>query len=297
VSSVKLLYYPGCALKSTAAELERSTFAVARLLGLELTEIDKWYCCGVVHNLAVDSEMYFVAPARNLSRAQAMARELNLPGKLVAVCSMCYSTLKQANSALKSDHEKLDRITKFMDNEEPYKGEMEVVHFSELFKDILQPKALEKHVKRSLNGLRVAPYYGCVLLRPKETAIVDPNNPEVFEGIISAVGGVPVSYPKRDECCGSYQTVLSKQITLSKGSQILGSAEEWDAQLVATMCPLCHFNLKLSKEEAEKEERRKLIPALYLTEILCYAFGLDDILTEGSRELMSSLVEKSSKEK
>ncbi len=294
---MKLLYYPGCALKSTAAELERSTFAVARLLGVELTELDKWYCCGVMHNLAVDSEMYFVAPARNLSRAQVMARELGLPKKLVTVCSMCYSTLKQANSVLKSNLGKLEKITKFMDTEEPYNGEMEVIHFSELFKDFLQNKTLEKDVKRSLNGLRVAPYYGCVLLRPKETAIVDPNDPDVFEGIISAVGGVPVSYPKRDECCGSYQTVLSREITLSKGSEILGSAEEWDAQLVATMCPLCHFNLKLSREESEKGKRHGLLPTLYLTEVLGYVFGFDDILTEGSKELMNQLVENPPKEK
>jgi heterodisulfide reductase subunit B len=294
---MKLLYYPGCALKSTAAELERSAISVARLLGVELTELDKWYCCGVVHNLAVDSEMYFVAPARNLSRAQVMARELGLPKKLVTVCSMCYSTLKHANLTLKSDHGKLEKINKFMDTEEPYNGEMEVIHFSQLFKDFLQNKTLEKHLKRHLNGLRVAPYYGCVLLRPKETAIVDSNDPDIFEGIISAAGGIPVSYPKRDECCGSYQTALSKEITLSKGSEILGSAEEWDAQLVATMCPLCHFNLKLSREESEKRERRRLLPTLYLTEILSYVFGFDDILIEGSMELMNRLVENSSKEK
>jgi heterodisulfide reductase subunit B len=294
---MKLLYYPGCALKSTASELERSTLSLAHLLGMELVELDHWYCCGVVHNLAIDSEMQLVAPARNLSRAQAMARNLNLPKKLVTVCSMCYSTLKQANLLLKSDSGKLEKITRFMDTEEPYNGEIDVVHFSELFKELLQNNALEKHVKRPLNGLRVAPYYGCVLLRPKETAVVDPNDPQVFENVICAAGGVPVSYPKRDECCGSYQTVLSKEVTLTKGSEILGSAAEWDAQLVATMCPLCHFNLKLSREELEKNGRHGLLPTVYLTELLSYALGHDSIMSEGSLELMNRLVENSSKEK
>lgn len=293
---MKLLYYPGCALKSQASELEKSTITIARLLGAELIELDKWYCCGVVHNLAVDSEMQLVAPARNLSRAQAMARNLGLPTKLVTVCSMCYSTLKQANLLFKSNYEKLERITKFMDTEEPYKGEMDVVHFSELFQESLQNSTLEKHVKRPLKGLRVAPYYGCVLLRPKATAIVDPNDPQIFEGVISAAGGVPVSYPKRDECCGSYQTALSKQITLNKGFDILESAREWDAQVVATMCPLCHFNLRLSREESSESGHRRLLPTVYLTELLGYAFGYDDVLSEGSLELMNQLVENSSKE-
>lgn len=288
---MKLLYFPGCALKSTAAELEKSTLAVAGLLGLEFVELNKWYCCGVVHNLAVDSEMYYVASARNLSKAQVMSKELNIPQKLVTVCSMCYSTLKHSNIALKSYPEKLERVNKFMDTEKPYKGEVEVIHFLELLKD---SKSIEKHVKRPLNGLKVAPYYGCVLLRPKETSITDPNNPEIFENLITSVGGVPVSYPKRDECCGSYQTALLKEITLQRCSEVLKSAEEWDADLMVTTCPLCHFNLKLSKEELEKRERRKLVPTLYLTELLSYAFGLDEVLTGENVRVMNSLTTKSS---
>jgi heterodisulfide reductase subunit B len=257
---------------------------------MELTELNKWYCCGVVHSLAVDSEMYYVASARNLSKTQVMSRELNAPQKLVVVCPMCYNTLKLVNMSLKTSPDKLDKVNKFMDTEEPYKGEVEVVYFLEPFKEFLKDKSIENHVKRPLNGLRVASYYGCTLLRPKEISIDDPNNPEIVEKIISSIGGTPISYPKRDECCGSYQTVLSKEIALKKGSEILDSAKEWDASVVVTTCPLCHFNLRLSKEELEKSQRRKLIPVLYFTELLSYAFGLDEALTDESKMVINGLL-------
>jgi heterodisulfide reductase subunit B len=270
--------------------LEKSALAVASLLGMELTELNKWYCCGVVHSLAVDSEMYYVAPARNLSKTQAMSRELNAAQKLVVVCPMCYNTLELVNTSLKTNPDKLNKVNKFMDTEEPYKGEVEVVHFLEPFKEFLKDKSIEKHVRRSLNGLRVASYYGCMLLRPREASIDDPNNPEIVEKIISSIGGVPISYPKRDECCGSYQTVLSKEIAVKKGSEILDSAREWDANVVVTTCPLCHFNLRSSKEELEKSQHRKLIPVLYFTELLSYVFGLDDVLTDESKMIINGLL-------
>lgn len=290
MKNLKLLYYPGCSLKSSAIELEKSALAVANALGIELTELNKWYCCGVVHNLAVDSEMYYVASARNLSKTQVMSRELNAPQKLVTICPMCYNTLKLVNMSLKSNPDKLNKVNKFMDTEEPYKGDIEVLHFLELFKELLKDKSIEKHVKRSLNGLRVASYYGCMLLRPKEISITDPNNPEVFEKIISSTGGTPISYPKRDECCGSYQTILSRKTALKKSSEILDSAKEWDANIMVTICPLCYFNLKFSKEELEKSGHRKLLPVLYFTELLSYVFGFDEVLTEESKTLINGLL-------
>jgi len=287
---MKYLYYPGCSLKSSAAELEKSALAVAGLLGIELTEISKWYCCGVLHGLAVDSEVYMVASARNLSKTQALARELNAPQELVTICPMCDNTLKLVNMSLKSDQDKRDKVNKFMDTEEPYKGEVKVVHILELFKELSKKQPMEKYVKRSLNGLKVAPYYGCMLFRPREISFVDPNNPEIFEMMINSTGGNCISYPKRDECCGSYQTAVSKELALRKSSEILSSAKEWDADLMVTTCPLCHFNLKLCKEELQRRERRRLIPVLYITELLCYAFGLDEALTDDSKALINELL-------
>ena len=130
---MKFLYYPGCSLKSSAAELEKSTLAIAGMMGIKLTELNKWYCCGVFHNLAVDSEMYYVASARNLSKAQVMAKQLDIPPKIVTICPMCDNTLKLINASLKSDKEKLNRVSKFMDTEEQYKGEIQVLHILELF--------------------------------------------------------------------------------------------------------------------------------------------------------------------
>ena len=224
-----------------------------------------------------------------------MAKQLDIPPKIVTICPMCDNTLKLVNASLKSDKEKLNRVSKFMDTEEQYKGEIQVLHILELFSELSKNLPLEKNVKRSLKGLKVAPYYGCMLLRPREISFIDPNNPEIFETMINSAGGTPISYPKRDECCGSYQTAISREMTLKKSSEILNSAKDWDASIMVTMCPLCNFNLKFCKEELEKGSRTKLIPVLYLTELMSYAFGFDEVLTEESKVLINGLLEKEAK--
>jgi len=279
---LRLLYYPGCSLKSFAAELESSTLAVARRLGIELVELDRWYCCGVVYSPAIDSEVHLVPSARNLSVAQVAARRLGVQGKLVVVCPMCYNTMKRSNLSLKSDRARLEKVNKFMDTEEPYTGGIEVVHILELFRTFEEEGRLREGAVRDLRELRIAPYYGCTLLRPREVSVDNPNNPQLLERILRSIGGMPVPYPKKDECCGSYLTVLRREVSMEKSWGVLESAREWGAELVAMVCPMCCFNLRLA---------RGRVRVLYLTELLCYAMGLEEVLREESITLIRRLVE------
>ncbi|MCK5123833.1 MAG: heterodisulfide reductase, subunit B, partial [Dehalococcoidia bacterium] len=163
---MNLAYYPGCTLKTRARNLEQPAVASMEALGFKLNEVPRWNCCGAVYSLAEDDLIHQVAPVRNLIRAKKQGET-----ELVTLCAFCLNTLKRANILMKEDIAKRDTINDFIDEEINYAGEVRVVHLLEVLRDELGWEALSQKVKLPLRGLRVAPYYGCTLLRPREVAI------------------------------------------------------------------------------------------------------------------------------
>jgi len=272
---MKLPYYPGCTLKTTAKNFEDSALAVAKTLGIELVELPKWNCCGTVFSLTADDLIHHLAPIRNLIRVQELNENgtLNDEHRLITLCSMCYNTLKQANLRMKENPEDLTKLNDLMYLEEDYRGEVEVVHFLSL----LQEMGFEKvKVKMPLKGLQVAPYYGCMLLRPKEVAIDDPEDPTIEADLLSALGAEVVDNPYKKVCCGSYQTVQDKWVVADLAYDILTHAQREGAEAMVTSCPLCAFNLdNRQREVKEKHPDFKEIPIFYFTQLMAVAFGID----------------------
>lgn len=266
---MKIPYYPGCTLRTKAKALDDSARASARALGLELVELPTWTCCGAAFPLVMDEVMTLVAPARNLVLARKEGDEL------VTLCSFCYNALKRTNKIVKEDEEKRDKLNHFI--EEEYKGEVKVLHLLEVLKDRVSFTSLKNRGK-SL-GLKVAPYYGCLLLRPpEEMEFDDPEDPSLFEGFLEALGCEPVSFPYRTECCGSYLTVSpeASSVVIRRSYSILSSALRGGAEAVAVTCPLCHFNLDQKQEEVAAEYREfTKIPILYFTQLLGISLGID----------------------
>jgi len=273
-----LPYYPGCTLKTTAKNLEDSALAVAGALGIELVELPRWNCCGVVTSLTDDDLMRHLGPLRNLIRVQ----EMNADGvvademRIVALCSMCFNALKQTNARLAERPEDLEKLNGIMYLEEDYEGGVEVVHFLEILRGI-DPETIRDRVKRPLEGLRVSPYYGCTLLRPKGIGIDDPESPTAQDEIVRLLGAEVVDNPKRTVCCGSYQTVANKEAVADLAYDILTSARAAGADVVTTFCPLCAFNLdNRQREVRERHPDFEHIPVLYLTQLMALAFGLGE---------------------
>jgi heterodisulfide reductase subunit B len=273
----RLPYYPGCTLKTTAANFEVSALASARVLGMELVEIPRWNCCGTVFSLTDDDLIHHVAPVRNLIRVQEMNREGEVADehRLVTLCSMCFNTLKRANLRMHENPDNLKTLNDFMNLEEDYEGGVEVVHLLELLRD-MGTGAIADKVERPLTGLRVAPYYGCMLLKPKEVGIDDPEEPTIQSDIIRALGAEVVYNHYMKVCCGSYQTMHSKEAVAGLAYDILSHAQADGAQAIATSCPLCAYNLdNRQKQVKEIHPEFKEIPVLYFTQLMAVAFGLD----------------------
>ena len=162
---MRFSYYPGCSLRTKAKNLDDSTKAVATVLGVELDELPGWVCCGAVPPLVTDNIMNLLAPVRNLASAEKRG------DRLVTTCAFCYNILKRSNTIVKEDAEKRDKINSFI--EENYTGNIRVLHLLEVLRDEIGFEAIKGRIRFRLKELTVAPYYGCLLLRPYEIIRLD----------------------------------------------------------------------------------------------------------------------------
>jgi heterodisulfide reductase subunit B2 len=269
---MNVAYYPGCTLKSKARNLEDAALASLAALGVQVTELERWNCCGAVFTLADDDLIHLVAPVRNLVRAKDAGA-----AKLMTICGQCYNVLWRANRLMRDDEAKRKTLNLFMDEETDYHGEVEVVHYLELLRDEVGWDELRRRVRRPLGGLRVAPFHGCALLRPAELALGgSPTRCSLFEDFLSALGAVPVKYPASDECCGAYQALANPAEALMPAVRVLSSAIEHGAEALALTCPLCEHNL--GRRQAAMRQTHAELPALptyYFTQLLATALGLE----------------------
>jgi heterodisulfide reductase subunit B len=267
---MKVAYYPGCTLKTKAKNLEEAAVASLTALGVDFEELPRWNCCGAVHSLADDDLIHHVAPVRDLVRALEQGSD-----KVVTLCSMCYNTLARANLLMRNDATKRKTINDFMNEEPDYHGEVEVVHFLNFLRDEVGWDAIKEKVKAPLKGLKVAAYYGCTLMRPREVAIDPPAHLQTFNDFLAALGATPVEFPAATLCCGSYQILSNPEAALGVSATILDRATQAGAEALVLSCPLCEFNL--ARNQAALLEQQKIssrVPVFYFTQLLALALGL-----------------------
>jgi heterodisulfide reductase subunit B len=262
-------YFPGCTLSTKAAGYDLSGRAVARALGLELNELPEWQCCGATFPLATDNSMALIAPTRLLAQAQ------NAGGHVTTLCAICFHVLRRTQTTLQQQPEMLERINWF--TEEPYDGQARVSHFLELLRDEITWPKLKEQVTRPLTGIRVAPYYGCLLLRPQdEIGLDDPDQPRILHDLLSALGCEVIDFPFQVECCGSYLAVSKPELPEKLSKEILASARQHGAQAIATACPLCQFNLDFPQRPATSGGNSDVLPIFYFTQLMAVALGLSE---------------------
>jgi heterodisulfide reductase subunit B2 len=262
-------YFPGCTLSTKAAGYDLSGRAVAQALGMELNELPEWQCCGATFPLATDNSMALIAPTRLLAQAQ------NAGGHVTTLCAICFHVLRRTQTTLQKQPEMLERINWF--TEEPYDGQARVSHFLELLRDEITWPKLKEQVTNPLTGLKVAPYYGCLLLRPQnEIGLDDPDQPRILHDLLAAIGCEVVDFPYQVECCGSYLAVSKPELPEKLSKVILDSARQHGAQAIATACPLCQFNLDFPQRPEMSGENSGVLPIFYFTQLMAVALGLSE---------------------
>jgi heterodisulfide reductase subunit B len=263
---MRYAYYPGCSLESSAKEYDMSLRAVFQQVGIELVEIEDWNCCGATPGGATDKVTGTALIARNLAWAEERGLEI------VAPCSACYKNLRKATLALQEDRELRAKVNdrlegRHIERGPAVKGPVEV---------LLVDLGLDKvEVSKALTGLKVLPYYGCPMTRPKG-GYEDTERPVALDHIIEALGAQPVDCASKTKCCGGGIVMSREDIALNLTGKLLSRATETEADCMITMCPLCHMLLDAYQPKVGKRLHKKLgMPVLYFTQLMGLAMGID----------------------
>jgi heterodisulfide reductase subunit B2 len=254
----RLTYYPGCSMKTSSKFYERSIKDVFSLYGIELTELDDWSCCGASAAPTIDDTIAYALVARNLSLAERLDQHFFAP------CSACYNRSKITNEKLRAHKELRDEINRAI---APLQclGSMEVKNIIEVFHEYVGIEGIAKSAVYDLKGLKVAPYYGCVLTRIMGMdAFDDKENPESMDTLLWAAGAEVRAWPYKMECCGASKTLTNKETTLRLSGKIMDMAVTVGADAVVTPCPLCQLNLDILPYLGRTERN---LPVLFLSEI------------------------------
>ncbi len=272
----EFLYYPGCSMGGSARGYATSVAAVAEPLGIKLHEIDDWNCCGATEYLSIGPIRAHALIARNLAIAE---RERNGSSTLVAPCSACYANLVKTDSYVRHDPALAELVNTALDagglSYTP--GSIQVRHLVEVIVHDIGPEAVRARVTRPLTGLRVAPYLGCLVTRP------DPDHrwrskeqPREFDELLAALGAEVVDYPLRTDCCGGHLSQISPATGLDMIRRLLDAAARLEADVMATVCPMCQMNVDLYQGEVNRRFHTDFkMPILFFTQLMGLAFGFE----------------------
>jgi heterodisulfide reductase subunit B len=254
-------YYPGCSLESTAKDFDLSIRAIFEEMEVSLKEIPDWNCCGASPAHSLNEELAIALPYRNLVKAEEAG--LN---KIVSPCPACYSHLKHTHERVTKDAHLADRLQAIVGKR--YGGKTESKHFLDFIKEDIGLQQLRSSMKTSLKGLRVASYYGC-LTRLPGVDLDDVENPMIIDEIVDALGGEPLDWSHKTECCGASLSVTRTEIALRLVRSILEAAREKGAECIAVVCPLCQSNLDARQGDIFKKYGTSYdTPILYMSQLI-----------------------------
>jgi len=264
---MKYAYYPGCSLKGTGRAYEESLLAVLRVLDVEVEELRDWNCCGATTYMSFDELQSYALAARNLSMAKQAGHDLMAP------CAACYLVLNKTQYYVR-DYSWIGAIVEHALDaiDLPKDISAKVRHPLDILLNDVGLDSIRAKVVYPLRGLKVAPYYGCQLVRPY--ALFDSQrNPTSMDRVLEACGAQIVYYPVKTQCCGGSQKGTLPEVGLDLIRHLLAEAQRNGAEVISTVCPLCQFNLEAFEEQASNAHQFHF-PVLYFTQLLAVAFGV-----------------------
>ncbi len=259
---LKYAYYPGCSLESIAKEYNQSVRASAEILDVDLVELEDWSCCGASSGHNTNHRLSLALPARNLALAEKEGLDV------AVACAMCFLRFKQTNHELRGDDNLRQEIEKIIGM--PYRGTVEIKHLLDIFGREVGLEEIKRRVKNPLDGLKLAAYYGCYLVRPPEiTQFDDPENPMLMDDLLNTLGAESVDWSHKVECCGGNLLLSRSDIVMKLVGDICRAALEAGAAAIVTACPLCQANLDTRQPGPKK------MPVLHFSELLGLALGVE----------------------
>jgi heterodisulfide reductase subunit B len=261
-------YYPGCSLESSAKEFDLSIRAIFQAMEVSLKEIPDWNCCGASPAHYLNEELAKALPYRNLIKAE----EAGL-SQVISPCPACYSHLKHVHEEVMEDANLAERLQAIVGK--GYQKGVASKHFLDFLKQDIGLERLKGSLKTSLKGLKVTSYYGC-LTRLPGVKLDDLENPVMMDEMVEVIGGEPLEWSYKTECCGASLSVTRTEIALRLVKAILEGAQEKGADCVAVVCPLCQSNLDTRQGDINRKYGTSFqIPTLYLSQLIGLTQGLE----------------------
>ncbi len=264
-------FYPGCSLDTSGIEYGMSSHAVAEALGIEFLDVPDWNCCGASSAHMTDHLLALALPARVLALAETLPVE-----ELVAPCAACHQRFAAVEYELGHDAELKEKVNALLDR--PYTGKVRVRSYLDVFANPATLEQIQKKVKRSLKGLKVACYYGCLFVKPPKVVNYtdDPEHPQAMDNIMRALGAEPLPWPYKTECCGASLGMTNEEVCTKLCNDILRVARDAGADCIVTACPLCQQNLDMRQVTVERKYGTSYrMPVPFFTQLIGLALGLD----------------------
>jgi len=277
----KVAYYPGCALEGSGGPYDHSTRAIVKKLDLQMEKLQDYNCCGAMEVKNVHPMLQTYLSSRNL----AIAAEQMGYDTVMAPCNGCYHNLKKAEFELSTSEEALNTVQDLAKKaDDPvYQGNVRTVHLLEWLMEEVGPEGIKQRISKSLNGIKVANYYGCMYTRPRQIfpekdkgpGSESTYKPHFMDDLLAAAGAENVDFPLKTACCGGAHTLSDADTSTQLVLNLLQAAEDSGAEVIATECPTCHSGLEMHQVRAEKVFGIKTnVKILYFTQLLGLALGL-----------------------
>jgi heterodisulfide reductase subunit B len=252
-----------------AASYHVSALETTKKLGIKLNELEDWNCCGATTYFYIDELLAHTLCARNLAIAEKTGLDV------VAPCSACYKNMFFTAATLNKDTDLKEHINFALEEDDlHFEGKVNVKHLIEVFAFDLDENELKNKISKPLEGVRIAPYYGCQIIRPQKEK-EDVEQPQFFEEILSAIGATPVSFPLKMRCCGGSLILSSREAALGMVKNLLQNALDSNATVIATACPMCQVNLECYQQQVNQEFGTNFsVPILYFTQLIGLAMSI-----------------------
>ncbi|HRQ39949.1 MAG TPA: CoB--CoM heterodisulfide reductase iron-sulfur subunit B family protein [Chloroflexota bacterium] len=274
----KYLFYPGCSMQRSARPYLDSLLAIQQDIGWELEEIADWNCCGATEYISVARLPAYALNGRNLALAAQQANGVNT---VLAGCSACYLNLAKTDRYMQKDGRLNTQVNEALAagglHYDP--GTLKIRHLLDVIVHKVGLDAVKRKVVRPLTGLRVAPYYGCMVVRPDpENRFGSPEYPTIMDELMKALGAEVVDFPVKTHCCGGHMTQISAPVAYELIRRLMYAADQYEADIMVTLCPMCQLNLDAYQDDANKHFRTNYhMPIVYFTQLMGLAFGHDPV--------------------
>jgi heterodisulfide reductase subunit B len=277
----KVAYYPGCALEGSGGPYDRSTRALVKELNLEMVNLQDWNCCGAMEVKNIHPMLQTYMSARNM----AIASEKMGFDTVMAPCNGCYHNLKKAEYECATSAATMQTVQDLARKagDPVYKGDVRTIHLLEWLMEEIGADGIKQRIRKNLNGIRIANYYGCMYTRPRQIfpekdqgpGSESSHQPHYMDDLLAAAGAVSVDFPLKTACCGGAHTLSDSDTSTQLVLNLLQAAEESGAEVIATECPTCHSGLEMHQIRAETQFGIKTnVKILYFTQMLGLAVGL-----------------------